>query len=92
MFYVFLKVCRAHMGPAWALEEPEKIRKNYLSFYVTKFSQKNIVFNLHRILFNSFNVFFRFLAEIRFRAIIKLPQKANSRTKTCSFSTSCTLP
>ena len=38
------------------------------------------------------NVFFRFLAEIRFRTMIKLPQKASSRTQMCSFGTSCTLP
>ena len=42
--------------------------------------------------YNSFNMFFRFLAEIRFRTIMKIPQKATSRTKTCSFRASVTLP
>ena len=42
--------------------------------------------------FDRFDVFFRFLAEKRFRTIMKLPQKASSRTQTCSFGTSVTLP
>ena len=56
------------------------------------FSDIVVYDHLHIEFFNGFNVFFRFLAEIRFRTIMKLPQKASSRTKTCSFGTSVTLP
>ena len=80
------------MGPARALEEREKFRKNaHVSLRNTFFSEIT-VFDLHMALSDIFNVFFRFLAEIRFRTIMKLPQKASSRTKTCSFGTSVTLP
>ena len=41
---------------------------------------------------DGFNVFFRFMAEIRFRTIMKLHQKASFGTKTCSVRTSITLP
>ena len=41
--------------------------------------------------FDSFNVFFRFLAERRFREIMKLSEKASVGTKTCSFGTFITL-
>ena len=44
------------------------------------------------LFFDSCHVFFRFLAEMCFRTIMKLPQKAGSRTWTCSFGTSVTLP
>ena len=42
--------------------------------------------------FVSFNMFFRFLAEKRFKTIMKLPQKASFGTNMCSFGTSITLP
>ena len=62
------------------LEKPKK----HMFFYVTHF--------YHRFwppdnVFYCFNVFFRFLAEIRFRTIIKLPQKASSRLKKYNFGT-----
>ena len=63
---------RAHMGPARALEEREKFRKNIFSLRNT-FLSKIVVFDLHMLFFVRFNVFFRFLAEIRFRTIIRLP-------------------
>jgi len=54
---------------------------------------KNIfVFNANTTLFDSFKVFFRFLIEIRFRTIAKLPQKTSFGTKLSSFGTSITLP
>ena len=80
----------ARMGPARALEEREKFRKNY--FLRNTCLSKIVVVDIHVTFLNGFNLFFRFLAEIRFRTIMKLPQKASSRTKTCSFRTSVTLP
>ena len=78
-------------GPARALEEREKFWKNV--FFIFKYRlPKIVVFNIHMPFFDGSNVFFRFLVEMRFRTILKLPQKASSRTKTCSFGTSCTLP
>ena len=70
----------ARMGPARALDEREKFRKNIHAFVQTSFS-KTIAFDIHMMFFDSFNVFFRFLAEIPFRTIMKLPQKVSSRTK-----------
>ena len=75
---------RAHMDPARILDEREKFRKNNF-FYITHFHQKIIVFDLHIKFFDSFDVFFRFLTEICFRTVMKLPQKASSRTKPCRF-------
>ncbi len=51
-----------------------------------------VVFDIHTAFFDGFNVFFRFLAEIRFRTPIKSPQKATSRPMSCKFRTTCTLP
>ena len=82
----------AHMSPARALEEWERFRKNAAFFVRHTFFPQIMVFDLHMMFFVRFNVFFRFLTEVRFRTIIKLHQKAGSRTKTCSFGTSCTLP
>ena len=82
---------RTHMGPygpVWGRNPPGK---TYF-FSLNKSLSKIVVFDLHMTSFAGFIVFFRFLAEMRFRTIIKLPQKASSRTKTCSFGTSCTLP
>ena len=53
---------RARMGPARALEEREKFRKNAPVFFQTTV-QKIAVFDLHMTFFDSFNVFFRFLAN-----------------------------
>ena len=71
---------RAHVGPygpIWARPGPlksGKIKKTYL-FYVTYYSQKTSFFNLQTMFFHSFNVCFRFLAEIHLRTLIKSPQK-----------------
>ena len=81
----------ARVGPARALEEREKFRTNTFFAQHTFFS-KIVVLDPHMALFDSFSVFLRFLAEIRYRTMMKLPQKASSRTKTCSFRTSVTLP
>ena len=81
----------AHMGPAQALEEREKLMKN-VHFLRNTSLLKIVVFDLQMTFFDGFNVFFRFLAEIRFRTIMQLPQQATSRTKTCSSGTSVTLP
>ena len=81
----------ARMGPARALEEREKFRTNTL-FLRNAFFSKIVVFELQTMLFDCFNVFFRFLAEIRLRTPIKSPQKASSRPKMCKFRTTCTLP
>ena len=51
-----------------------------------------MVFDLHTEFFDGFDVFFRFQAAIRLRTLVKLPQKASSRPKTCKFRTTCTLP
>ena len=84
---------RAHMGPARALEEREKFRKKiFFAQHMCFFSSKIVDFNLHMTLVYRFNVFFRFLTEIRFRTIMKLPQKTNSETKMCSSRTPVTLP
>ena len=77
----------AHIGTARALEEWEKFRKTHGSFF-----SKTIVFDFHTAFCNGFDVFFRFLAEIRLRAPIKSPQKPSSRPKTCKVRTTCTLP
>ena len=68
------------------------VRKFVAFFLYIAHFLKNRRFDLHVTFFDSFNLFFRFLAEIRFRTIIKLPQKASCRTKTCSFGTSVILP
>ena len=51
-----------------------------------------VAFDANAAFVNSFNVFSRFLAEIGFRTIMKLSQKASFGTKACSFGTSITLP
>ena len=79
------------MGPARAFEEREKFGK-IIFFLRNAFLSKIAVLDFHMALFYSFHVFFGFLAEICFRTIAKLPQKASSRTQTCSFGASCTLP
>ena len=53
----------AHVGPARALEEREKFRKNAL-FFRAAFLSTDVVFYLQTAFFDCFNVFFRFLAEI----------------------------
>ena len=91
---VFLGILRAHIspwGPAWALEEREKFRKN-MFFSSNAFLSKIFVFNLHIMFFNGFNVLLSFLAEKWYRTIMKLPQKTSFGTNTCSFGTSITLP
>ena len=67
-------VC-AHMGSARALEERERFRKNAPFSLLNACFSKIVVFDLHMTFFDGFNVFFRCLAEIRFRTIMKLLQK-----------------
>ena len=82
----------ARMGPARSLEEREnKKQKAHLSLRDTFFS-KIVVFDLQTTIFDGLNVFFRLLAEMRLRTLIKSLQKASSRPKTCKFRTTCTLP
>ena len=71
----------AHMGPARALEKRKKIWKVAPLFCPTHFVSKIVVFDLQTMFFDGFHVFFTFLAEIRFRTIMKLPQKTNLETK-----------
>ena len=63
------------MGPARALDELEKFRKNILVFFLNVFFSKIVIFDIRMTFFNSFNMFFRFLTVIRFRTIMKLPKK-----------------
>ena len=81
----------AHMGPARALGEQEKFKKDSLFLRNTFFS-KIIVFDLQTKLFDGKTAFFRLLAEIRLRTLIKSHQKASSRPKKCKLRTTCTLP
>ena len=53
---------------------------------------KIVDFDLQITFFDGQTVFLRFLAEIRLRTLIKSPQKASSRPKTCKFRTTRTLP
>ena len=67
--------------------------KRTFPFYCNAFLSKIVDLHTNTKSSDSFNVFFRFLAaEIRFRTIMKLPQRASFGTKTCSFRTSVTLP
>ena len=63
------------VGPARALEEREKIMKNALLFYA--FLRKNAVFGLQTTFFDGFNVLLSFLAEKRYRTILKSLQKVS---------------
>ena len=74
----------AHMGP-YGPKRYDFVCK------INNFNENHIFF-VQKTLFDSFKVFFRFLTKIRFRTIMELPQKAISRTRTCSFRTSVTLP
>ena len=63
----------ARIGPTRALEEREKFKKTY--FLNKTFFSKIIVFDLQTMLFDEKTVFFRFLAEICLRTLIKSLQK-----------------
>ena len=71
---------RAHMGPARALEERERFRKITLLCLSNTFFSNIIVFDLLTTLFDGFNVFFRFLAEIRLRTLTKIISKSKFST------------
>ena len=58
-------------GPARALED----RETFKIFVHTHVYQQSFLFDLHLAFFDGFNAFFRFLAEIRLRTIVKLPRK-----------------
>ena len=76
----------AHMGPARALEEREKLKKSEPFFQVTFFLEI-FVFDLQSTFVDGKTVFFKFLAEIRLRTPIKSLQKPRSRPQSCNFHT-----
>ena len=78
------------MGPARDRMRANSSRKS--TFFVPHSFMKIVVYDINTASFYSVNVFFRFLAEIRFRTIMKLPQKASFVTEMYSFGTSITLP
>ena len=69
-FYLFFGISRAHMGPARALEEREKIKEIHV-FLSNPFFSKIMVFDLQTKFFDGEPLFFRFLAEIRLRTAPK---------------------
>ena len=89
-FWEFFGSIWAHMGPARACMRAKSSRK--IIFVFNTFCYKSLFLTSIYDVFYSFNVFFRFLAEIRFRTIMKLHEKASFGTKACSFGTSITLP
>ena len=81
---------RARAEPIWARMGPARARMRAKPYWKTHFFSntclsKIIVLDLHMPLLASFNVFFRFLAEIRFRTIMKLPEKTSLGTKKSIF-------
>ena len=67
---------RAHRGlygPGPGPYEGETLQEKRICS--STFLLKIVVFDLHMTFFDSFNVFFRFLTEIRFRTIMKLTKK-----------------
>ena len=72
-------------------EKNGNVKKTYF-FSSNTFFSKIVVFDLQTTFFDGKTVFFRFLAEIRLRTLIKSPQKASSRPISCKFRTTCTLP
>ena len=84
--YVFPELFPLFKGPDRAHMGPKNKNISHASY------QQSSFFHVNSMFVDSFNVLFRFLAEICFRAIIKLPQKASLGTKACSFGTSITLP
>ena len=80
-------------GPGPGPYEGENLQEKHTFLFYTHFYKKKIVvYDTNTMFLYSFNVFFRFLVEIRLRTIMKLPQQASFGTKTCSFGTSITLP
>ena len=67
------------MGEARALEEREKFKRMYL-FLSNTFFYEIVVFDLQTTSFDGKTVFFRSLAEIRLRTLIKSPQKSKFST------------
>ena len=49
-------------------------------------------FSLQTVLVDQKTVFFRFLAQICFGTPLKSPQKPSSRSQSCKFPPTCTLP
>ena len=65
----------------------------FITYFLSNpFCSKTFFFDLQTKFFDQTTVFFRFLAEIRLRMLIKSPQKVSSRPKTYKFRTTCTLP
>ena len=84
-FYAIFGPIWARPGPVWGRNPPRKTT----FLLITLFFIPNRFKWIQRFVDN---VFFRFLAAIRLRSIIKLPQQASFGTKMCSFGTSITLP
>ena len=70
-------------GPGPGPYEGKTLQEKH-RFHPNIFLSKIEVFDLQTT-FDGVHLFFRFLAEIRFRTIIKSPQKASSRTKNVQF-------
>ena len=73
----------AHVGPARALEEREKYKKNLPLFLRNTFLFKIFVFGLQTAFFYGFSVLLSFLAEKSYRTNMKSPQKASLEPETC---------
>ena len=91
-FSPFIGPIRAHTGPARALDEREKFKKKCTLVVQTHSLSKIVAFDLYVACLDRFNLFFRFLAEMHFRTIMKLPQKTSFGANMYSFGTSVTLP
>ena len=74
----------------WKL--PQKLNFGSPIFLHNTFFSKIVVFGLQTTFFDGKTVFFRFLAEIRLRRPIKSHQKTSSRSQSCNFHPTCTLP
>ena len=94
-FWGFFGSMWAHKGPYGPGPDPWRagiIQENQPFFLSNTFSPKIVVFDLQTTFFDGKTVFFRSLAEIRLRTLIKSPQQTSSRPISCKFRTTCTLP
>ena len=74
-------------GPGPGPWRAGKVEEKCMFLFPNTFLSTIVVFYILVIFVASFHVFFRFLAEIRFSKIMKLPQKAGFGTKACSCGT-----
>ena len=82
-----LRIFVGFFGPIWTRPGPVGGRNpqgKHICLHCFPFI-KNRNFACNYSIFYSFNVFFRFLAEVRFRTSMKLPQEASFGITTCSF-------